>query len=68
MSYLLFLPVIKEVQNCGCSVQGDHYSQATSLEILAVGGLRIATLNEYIGRNIGQRFFFYYIFYTRKEN
>lgn len=45
MSHLLILPVIKEMQNCGCSIESDHYSQATSLEILAVARLRIATLN-----------------------
>lgn len=51
MSYLLNLPVIKEMQNCGCSIQSDHYSQATNLETLAVDRLTIATLNECVSRN-----------------
>lgn len=51
MSHLFILPVIKKMQNCGCRVQSYHYCQATSLEIFAVDGRRIATLNEYISRN-----------------
>jgi len=39
MSHLFILPVIKEMQNCGCSIQNHHYCQATSLEILPVDGL-----------------------------